>query len=85
MTKEQAEFFKNAAEEVELEIEVRNNYSGRGMYGETTYAIIVDSLMTLIPALLCRAAYGYVSVAENGLFDNFKLRQDNMGLGIVLY
>ena len=85
MTKKQAEFFKNAAEETGLEIEVRNNYSGRGMYGETGYAIVTDSLMALIPALLCHAAYDYVSVVEDGLFDNFRLRQDNMGLGIVLY
>lgn len=85
MTKEQAEFFKNAAEEVGLEIEMRDGYSGRGMYGKTTFAVVTDSLSDLIPALLCHAAYNYVDVVENNLFDNFKLHQDNMGLGVVLY
>jgi len=85
MTKRQAEFFKNAAEEVGLDIEVRDEYSGRGMYGKTTYAIITDSITDLIPALLCHAAYDYVDIVADGLFDNFKLRQDSMGLGIVLY
>lgn len=85
MTKGQAEFFKNAAEEVGLDIEVRDDYSGRGMYGKITHAIVADSLCDLIPALLCHAAYDYVAVVEDGLFDDFKLRQDNMGLGIVLY
>lgn len=85
MTKEQAEFFKIAAEEVGLDIEVRDDYSGRGMYDKITHAIVTDSLCGLIPALLCQASYDHVNVIENGLFDNFKLRQDNMGLGIVLY
>ena len=49
MTQEQARFFENATDYCgNQEIDVRDNYSGRCMYGRTTYAIVVSSLTTLL-------------------------------------
>lgn len=85
MTKEQANFFKEALVNDDLETEndiIRENYSGRGMYGKTTFAIVTDSVSDLIPALLRQAQEDPESMPD---FSTFVLRQDNMGLGIVLY
>lgn len=40
MTKEQAEDIMRIAEEREFEIEMRDDYSGRGMMGQRTYAVV---------------------------------------------
>lgn len=40
MTKEQAEDIECIANEKGYEIEVRSDYSGRGMRGRTTYAVV---------------------------------------------
>jgi len=83
MTKEQANFFKDALDNDDIyPVEIRDNYSGRGMYGKTTFAIVTDSVSDLIPALLRQAQEDPESMPD---FSIFKLRQDNMGLGVVLY
>ena len=49
MTKEQAEFLKEATESSgNQEIEIRDDYSGRCMYGAKTYAVVVDSVTQLM-------------------------------------
>jgi hypothetical protein len=86
MTEEQAKFFEEALDHDGVTpVEIRDDYSGRGMYGKTTYAVVVDSACDLIPSLLRHAAHNYVEVVAEGIFDDFELRQDDMGLGIVLY
>jgi hypothetical protein len=85
MTKEQAEFFKQAIINDDLETEndiIRENYSGRGMYGKTTFAVVVDSVCDLVSALLRQAQEDPESIPD---VSTFTLRQDNMGLGVVLY
>jgi len=55
MTKEQANFFKCALDNDDIyPVEIRDNYSGRGMFGKTTFAIATDSVSDLIPALCVR-------------------------------
>ena len=68
--------------------EMRDDYSGRGMYGETTYAVCFDSQSDFERALL-NAAF---DLGQNGaddveglLSDLRNLRRDSMGLGIVVY
>lgn len=39
MTKEQAEAIQKQAEVWDYEIEIRDDYSGRGMFGKKTYAV----------------------------------------------
>jgi len=83
MIKEHANFFKEALDNDGVSpVEIRDGYSGRGMYGEQTFAIVVDDVCDLIPALLRQAQEDPESVPD---FSLFKLRQDSMGLGIVLY
>jgi hypothetical protein len=55
-----------------IEADVRDNYSGRGMYGAETYAVVINNVHDMQTAmLLCR-----------GLFSS---RRDAMGMGIVFY
>lgn len=68
--------------------EVRDDYSGRGMYGESTYAVTYDSNSDFEAALLNAAfdlgANGADDV-EGLLADMRNLRKDSMGMGIVVY
>lgn len=49
MTKDEAQFLKQATEYFgNQEIDVRDDYSGRGMMGRTTYGIVVSSWSMLM-------------------------------------
>jgi hypothetical protein len=90
MTKEQADFFKRATDSCcNQEIDVRDDYSGRFMYGKSTYGIVVNSITQLM-------ADSIAFVKDMGLdeekeclenipdMDNF--RTDNMGRdSIIIY
>ena len=53
MNKETAQFLVNVTEHCgNQEANLRENYSGRGMYGEKTCAIVVDSETQLITDLI---------------------------------
>ena len=66
-----------------LGFEVRE-YSGRGMYGETTDAIVVDSKSTVIEAIL-ENIDGFESIKEL-IVKISKAREDNIGkYDIVTY
>lgn len=51
MTKVQAEFIKLAMGACEEECNVREGYSGRGMYGKRTWAVVVPSVLTVLGAV----------------------------------
>jgi len=86
MTKEQAEFFINALEYNGIEAELREDYSGRGMYGKTTFAVVTEKTHLIISAILRYLPNlepeEYVELPD---FSNFTLKQDSMGLGVILY
>jgi hypothetical protein len=82
MTKEQAKFFLNALEVDDIEAEIMPEYSGRGMYGKTTFAVSVNASISIIPSLL-RHLENLKQASPD--FSKFILRQDSLGLGIVLY
>jgi hypothetical protein len=94
MTKEQAEFLKAATESSgNQEIDVRDNYSGRCMYGDTTFAVVVDSQSQLMADVLNYIRDGVdldgdgnVTVDGND-FPRFNaFRQDSMGRNsVVIY
>ncbi len=49
MTKELADFLVKATEHCgSQEIDIRNEYSGRGMYGRSTFAVVVDNESELL-------------------------------------
>lgn len=68
--------------------DLRDDYSGRAMYGKTTYAVTFDSRSDFERALV-RAAYELGSKGSDDveavLNDLDNLRSDSMGLGIVVY
>ena len=82
MIKEHAEFFKEALDNDGIEVELRDDYSGRSMYGKTTFAVVTDNISDVIPALLRQVQEDPESAPD---FSIFKLRQDNMGLSVILY
>lgn len=85
MTKEQAEFLVKVTESCgNQDIDLRDNYSGRCMYGETTYGVVIDSLSILtadcINYLRNEDAEDIDKVPD---FEGFSM--DNMGRSIILY
>ncbi len=84
MTKEQANFLENASNYCgNQDIEVREDYSGRGMMGKTTFGVVVSSQSMLFVDTI-------VYIKENELknddipdFNDF--RTDNMGRDVILY
>lgn len=79
----------DAAEMDGLELRLREDYSGRGMYGETTAAIVADNIGEFMAGLArfcgdldpCEQD----SDIEETVLTVMNLRTDNMGRGIVLY
>lgn len=60
-----------------LEASVREEYSGRGMYGDTVVAIIMEEDD--------RVALGYAAALAGVDYRDVPRRADNMGLGVVIY
>jgi hypothetical protein len=92
MTIEQAKFLKRVTEDCgNQECDIRETYSGRGMYGRETVGIVVDSLPQLLTDVLNyindhlsegAASFEYTGT-EPIYFDQF--RTDNMGRSMILY
>jgi len=96
MTKELASFLRNAAEHCDVDVEIRDDYSGRGMYGQETHAIVTDSIPELMINTIqyIKESLESKSHAEQINFmvkipdvsDIRRLRTDNMGRdSIVIY
>lgn len=85
MNKKTAVALRNAAEELGVDIEVDKDYSGRGMYGDTTYAVTVSGVASL--ASLIAVAGRSIDSASHEQFvtDMQNLRSDNMGRDYVYY
>ena len=87
MTKEQANFLVRATEYAgNQEIDLRDSYSGRGMYGKTTYGVVVSSLpMLFVDTIQYIKEFGEDSkfIEEIPDFDDF--RTDNMARDIIIY
>ena len=94
MTKELAEFLKEASENAGNECEIYETYSGRGMFGRTTCGVVVDSVGQLLSDVL-----GYVSECigeddegnpvhwDGGKFPDEvgEFRTDNMAMQTIVY
>lgn len=96
-----AKMLFEAASDADLEVEIREDYSGRGMYGKTTFAVVVDDVMDLLAATIKYAAevgydVGYAVAIEEATKgslgdDKFEapdfrnLRTDSMGMRVVVY
>jgi len=71
-----------------IEVELRENYSGRGMYGENTSGIVVDSMNEFL-----RGLGEYLKTADESDLDKIKeigaaikrIKTDSMGYSIIIY
>jgi hypothetical protein len=84
MTKEQAQFIQKATIACgNQECEIRNDYSGRGMYGQKTHAIVINNVNDMFADIInyikdCEVPYDEIPYFED-------LSTDNMGLDTVIY
>ena len=64
----------------------RENYSGRGMYGRETAAIICECSIGDMLAAVIENADLFVNTVGEPLYEYVdQIRNDNMGLGMVIY
>ena len=93
MTKETADFLVMVTEHCgNQEANLRENYSGRGMYGRECCAIVVNNQMQLVSDLIQFMGDNVVDDNPFGLAweggnipDIDSLRIDSMGRGVVIY
>lgn len=101
MNIELARFLKEAALHNGNECEIRDGYSGRGMFGRTTYGVVVDSSEQMLSDVLqyvkdCLNPYETENPVgrscRNGLDydgqaipDFSNLQVDSMGRSVILY
>ncbi len=96
MTKELADALKAAADDLNVMCSVREGYSGRGMYGKDTIALVIPDARALARLTAAAGAALVRKQVATGLagekFTDTELvrqldtlRQDSMGLDIVVY
>jgi hypothetical protein len=101
MTEQQATFIKLAIENhlPYVSADIKKDYSGRYMRDKTTHAVIVDDASAesdIIAACINHTKFTIIDWAESlqdgddldtdMLVPNFgKIRQDSLGLGLILY
>ncbi len=72
-------------ENEDIEYEKRTDYSGRGMFGKTTGAIVINcSLNSMLAAVVNNAS---LLIDSDGvdLFNIPNIKSDSMGMGTILY
>lgn len=94
---ELARLFESATDHVGREIRVEEGYSGRGMFGQETVAVVVDSvpqlLMDTVQYIKDRLASADGDLSEIDAFvdelpdtsEMGALRTDNMGYRTIVY
>jgi hypothetical protein len=85
MQKKTAVALRNAAEELGVDIEVDKDYSGRGMFGDTTYAVTVSGVASLATLIAVAVRSMNSASHEDFVEDMQNLRSDNMGRDLVYY
>lgn len=83
MQLEAAQFLIDAANYAGIEAEIYENYSGRGMRGESTAGVVVENPIALLGAAIEYAAEG--DDRDLSGWDLHKLKTDSMGLSSILY
>lgn len=75
---ELAQVIKGAADEFGPDVQFRNGYSGRGMYGSQCVALVGSFNQVMGALALVEEADDRITLAEDA-------RMDNMGYDIVMY
>jgi hypothetical protein len=79
MKQEVAEYLVDACQFNGIDAEIREDYSGRGMFGKTTHGVVVnDSSMSSVLSAVIN--YGNDDGIEVNGFDT-----DSMGMGFIIY
>lgn len=83
MDKDAAKFIVDALEFAGESAEMRDDYSGRGMYGKQTCGIVFDSIGLLVPAIVDFIKQN--GIPHDTLPDFGVLRTDNMANRTIIY
>jgi hypothetical protein len=75
----------DTAETCQITINLRESYSGRGMFGKTTWAIDFDSWNDFTELAVETAGNMEQTERRQFLQAIKRMRSDSMGLGIVVY
>lgn len=67
-----------------MSMEVRNDYSGRGMFGKETAAVITDESSAILQAVVCIAKEDPEALEEFEE-DDFRFRTDSLGRDSYVY
>ena len=68
--------------------EIYENYSGRGMYGKTTYGVVVDDLFDFFVALYLLGKHHGEKDRKDDIdyeYEIFNFRIDNLGRRYIIY
>jgi hypothetical protein len=66
---------------------LREDYSGRGMFGKTTAGFVVDNLADTMSAII-NCADVFIDIEDGDVYPMFgdvRLKIDNMGKGYIIY
>jgi len=93
MDLELAEVLVQVLEDEGIEAELRESYSGRGMYGKETAGVVLDGDVTDILRAVINNATCFIQEEEEPVeffdlserFSIGNLRQDSMGMGVIVY
>lgn len=85
MTKEVADFIRLVIEQQGEEAEICSDYSGRGMFGKKTYAVIVPNLRIFLYWILLYVQYKEKRGEKVSIPDVSIFQTDSMGLDTVIY
>lgn len=86
MDMELAETIIEAIENEGEDAELRSNYSGRGMYRESTHGVITNCTMGKLGAIIISNAELFFNQnEESSLFVINNIRFDQMGRGYIYY
>ncbi len=87
MLPETAKASVDAAEEMGIEASLRETYSGRGMYGKSTVAVVIGGQSNLLQAVALAAVRLCQELDDNpdDFLEDLAFRYDNMGHDIVVY
>ena len=85
MTRELAEVITKCLEKYDVESEIYENYSGRGMYGKTTTGIVGEFTLTTVLAAVIHSAELLVDENGESMYVGEDLSIDNLGLDYIVY
>ena len=79
MKKETAELLSSFNDD----IEIHEDYSGRGMFGQQTSAVTCDGVSNIFGSLSTALSYG--EDISDALSDLENIRMDNFGMDMIFY